>query len=167
MGGSVNRGACLLSILLVLLPAGAHARDVLGVFEGWGVFRDAQPLRCYAISSPTRSGTGALRSFASIATWPGLKLRGQLHVRLRNKKQRNTPVWLTIGERRFLLASGGADAWAPDAGVDAAIIAAMRGASSMNVEAIGTDGRRFAETYRLRGAATAIDAAALGCIRPG
>ena len=159
------RTRLLLPILLAMLPAGAAvARDPLGVFEGWGAFRDARPYRCFAIAEPARSGRrGAWRPFASVATWPGLGVRGQLHVRLRVVKRPETPVRLTIGDQRFLLASGKAEAWAPDARVDAAIVAAMRGAPSMSVEALDERGRPFVDTYRLRGAATAIDAAALGC----
>ena len=44
-----------------------------------------------------------------------------------------------------------------------AIIAAMRGARSMRVEARDQRGRRFADRYLLDGAPTAIDAAAAGC----
>ena len=69
------------------------------------------------------------------------------------------------GERRFTLAANTADAWAADAPSDRAIVAAMRGSRSMSVEAVGEGGRPFADTYALAGAATAIDAAALGCVR--
>ena len=52
-----------------------------------------------------------------------------------------------------------------DARMDAAIVAAMRSAPSMSVESRAETGGAIADTYRLRGAATAIDAAALGCAR--
>ena len=74
-------------------------------------------------------------------------------------------VTLTIGDRRFPLVSGGADAWAPDGRADAMIVTAMRSAQSMSIASRDTRGRGFQDTYRLRGAATAIDAAALGCAR--
>ena len=57
------------------------------------------------------------------------------------------------------------DAWAADARGDATIIAAMRSASSMSIQTRDAQGRAFADAYALRGAATAIDAAALGCAR--
>ena len=44
-------------------------------------------------------------------------------------------------------------------------IAAMRSERSMSVEALARNGGAFADTYRLAGAATAIDAAALACRR--
>ena len=49
--------------------------------------------------------------------------------------------------------------------MDAAIVAAMRSAPSMSVESGTATGGAIADTYRLRGAATAIDAAALGCAK--
>ena len=67
--------------------------------------------------------------------------------------------------RRFILTGNGAHGWASDARMDAAIIAAMRSAPSMSVESGTTAGGAIADTYRLRGAATAIDAAALGCAK--
>ena len=159
----------LLTIAVAAGPsAPAFARDPLGVFERWGAFRDARPLRCFAIAEPARSGRrAAWRPFASIATWPRLG-RARPASRPPQHDQAARDAGAADDRRaRFLLASGGAEAWAPDARVDAAIVAAMRGGSSMSVEAIDLRGRPFADTYRLRGAATAIDAAALGCARAG
>ncbi len=158
----------LLFLSGILAAAPAAARDPLGVFEGWGAYRDQRPLRCFAIAEPAvRLRGGPWRPFAAITSWPGIGVRGQLHVRLRSAKKAGTPTYLVIGDHRFLLASGRAEAWAPDAAVDAAIVAAMRGGSSMSVEAIGLNGRPFADAYRLHGAASAIDAAALGCAKRG
>jgi hypothetical protein len=47
--------------------------------------------------------------------------------------------------------------------MDLAIVAAMRSATSLSVESIGKDGRSIVDAYTLRGAPSAIDAAALGC----
>jgi len=152
------------AIGLTLLPAATAARDTLGIFEGWGAFRDAVPRRCYAIAEPAaRSRGAAWRAFAAIATWPDRSVRGQLHIRLSRRQAPHQPIVLGVGDRRFALLAGGADAWAPDRRTDAAIVAAMRSARSMSVEGKGLDGTPFVDAYRLRGAATAIDAAALGC----
>ena len=51
--------------------------------------------------------------------------------------------------------------------MDAAIVAAMRSAKAMRVRARAADGREISDFYDLPGAASAIDAAALGCAASG
>lgn len=144
-------------------PAAA-ARDTLGVFGRWAAFRDDGPRRCFAVAEPARPlRGGGWRPFAAVSTFPEAGLRSQINIRLRNRKLRGAPVFLSIGQRRFRLIAGGSDAWARDPRQDAAIVSAMRSGSSMSVETRGLNGRAFADVYALRGAATAIDAAALGC----
>lgn len=147
-----------LALLLLL----AQAREPLGVYQSWGAFRDPSPRRCFAIAQPVEKYREA-RPFASIATWPRDGVRNQLHIRLSRVRAPNARVTLSIGERRFELQAGDADAWAPDSRTDAAIVAAMRSGRSMSVETVGANGAPFADSYALKGAATAIDAAALGC----
>ena len=153
-----------LALLLLASPATA-ARTSLGTFDGWGAFRDDNPVRCFAIAQPMRGGGGKWKPFASVATWPQARVRGQVHIRLGREKLASAPVTLTIGDRRFQMVAGGADVWAPDPRIDAAIVAMMRSAPSMSVSTRAATGAGFAETYALKGAATAMDAAALGCAR--
>jgi hypothetical protein len=150
---------------LMLVSSSVSARDSLGVFEGWGAFRDVQPLRCYAIAQPAQSNGGKWRAFASIAHWPGEGVRGQIHIRLSREKRGDAKVVLSIDDRRITLVGGGADAWAANPRADASIIAAIRSGRSMSISTVAATGSGFADTYRLKGAATAIDAAALGCAR--
>ena len=152
--------------LAILLATPASARDTLGVFEDWGAFRDAKPRRCYAIAEPERRSTRrAWRPFASVAHWPARGARNQLHIRLSREKAEGAKVTLGIGSRSFELVAGGADAWAADPRADAAIVAAMRSGSQMSIRTRAKGGGFFTDSYRLRGAATAIDAAAVGCAR--
>lgn len=155
--------------LLLLVASPAMARDSLGIFENWGAFRDSGASqsgpRCYAIAQPVARRGQPPRGFASVGSWPRNHVRGQLHIRLGRARASAAPVVLTVGERRFTLVGGQMDAWAADARGDAQIVAAMRSASSMSVASVGADGRGFADSYALRGAATAIDAAALGCAK--
>ncbi|QGP80268.1 hypothetical protein [Sphingobium sp. CAP-1] len=159
----------LLPILSLVAAIPAQARDSLGIFEGWGAFRDPgagqNGPRCYAIAQPVARRGQAPRGFASVGTWPRSHVRGQLHIRLSRARAAKAPVMLVVGERRFTLVAGQMDGWAADPRGDAQIIAAMRSASSMSIASIGADGRGFADNYALRGAATAIDAAALGCAK--
>lgn len=150
----------LLALLLIAAPPGG--RETIGVYKGWGAFRDAAPARCYAIARPVAAG-GPSAGWASVATWPGRGLKSSLHIRLSRPRDRAAPVTLTVGERRFDLTANGLDAWAADAASDRAIATAIRSGRSMSVEAVGGRGRPFADVYALAGAATAIDAAALRC----
>ena len=151
--------------MLALAAWPAAARDQLGVYAGWGAFRDpVAPRRCFAIAEPvTRRAGGA---FASIASWPERGIRNQLHIRLSRPRTPRARVTLSVGERRFELVAGAADAWAPDRRTDLAITAAIRAGRSMSVETLAQRGGPFADTYALKGAATAIDAAAVGCAEP-
>lgn len=158
--------AFLFSLAAMTLVTPAHARDSLGVFGSWGAFRDPGPPRCYAIAEPERrASNGRWRAFASVGYWPRKGVRGQVHFRLSRERDLKSPVMLAIGVRRFDLIAGSADAWAPNKRVDAAIIAAIRMGASMSVRGGGKNGSRFVDLYGLRGAATAIDAAALACAR--
>jgi hypothetical protein len=72
-------------------------------------------------------------------------------------------VTLSIGDTAFLLVARGRDVWAKDRRADAAIIAVLRSGSSMSVSSVSPEGTPFADVYRLRGAASAIDSALLAC----
>ena len=162
----MRRIPVLLFACWLLVPT-AHARESLGVFGAWGTFRDAEIPRCYAIAQPTRASSGGARwnAFATVSNWPKRGIRGQFHARLSREAKPGAPVYLSVGERRFALTSGRADAWSQDRRMDAAIIAAMRSAPTMSIEGRDRRGSRFFDLYVLSGAATAMDAAALGCAR--
>lgn len=151
--------------LPLLVSAAPPGRVALGIFSGWGAFRDAEPPRCYAIAAPERRGDGHWQSFASVAIWPRQHVNGQVHFRLREPRARNSPIRLIFGDRSFPLVAASLDAWAPDPRTDAAIIAAMRSGTSMRVAWVSKEGRDRSDGYLLKGVATAIDAAAIGCAR--
>lgn len=152
-----------LTLALLFLAAPLAARDSLGVFDTWAAFRDASPKRCYAIAKPQQAPTR--EASASIATWPDRKVRGQVHFVLSREVADAASVKVRIGSRGFALVAKGRNAWAADARMDAAIIAALRSATVMSVTARNAQGRRFTDRYPLAGAATAIDAASVGCAR--
>ncbi len=153
-----------IAAIALVLAGPAAARDALGVYDGWGAFRDAQPPRCFAIAEPSRRGSRPWKPFASVAHWPTRRVRGQIHIRLSREKQPEAAVTLSIDGRRFPMTGGRVDAWAPGPRVDAAIVTAMRSGRRMSVSSVSAGGR-FTDSYGLKGAATAIDAAALGCAR--
>lgn len=156
-------------LILLVCTVPLAAKDSLGVFGQWGAFRDPQEPRCYAIASaeddPRTLRHRQHEPFASVGTWPRRDVRGQLHFKLSRELAASARITLAIGGQRFALAGGGGDAWAKDKAMDAAIVAAMRSAVSMSVSARDSAGRRFTDRYRLDGAATAMDAATVGCAR--
>jgi len=161
-------GVILLALVAATLAAPAMAKDSLGVFSDWGAFRDSQVPRCYAIAQPASSRMRRdYQPFATIGTWPTRNVRGQVHLRLSRKLADDAPIRLTIGARSFDLTGGGGDAWARSQTMDAAIVAAMRSADKMVVRARDDRGRNFSNTYDLSGAATAMDAATVGCAQLG
>lgn len=165
MTTSATTPRCVLLALVLMIGGPVMARDTLGVFDGWGTFSDPRPRRCYAIAEPERRASGAWRPFAAIAAWPRRGVRAQINIRLRQAKQPGAAVTLTVGNRRFALVAGGADAWAPNAAVDAAIVATIRQSDAMRIETRAKDGSLLSDRYRLQGAATAIDAATIACAR--
>ena len=156
----------ILLAVTALLASPAIARDSLGVFDNWGAFRDPRVPRCYAIAAPEPArGDQAFEPFASVGTWPARGVRNQIHFRLSREVKKAEPIRLIVGRERFTLVGGAGDAWARDKAMDAAIVAAMRSAGAMRVSFMAKDGKRISDRYDLTGAATAIDAATVGCAR--
>ena len=145
------------------LAAPLAAKDSLGVYARWASFRDAQTPRCYAISAPQTEE--ATSGYASVGTWPAHKVTGQVHFKLSQVPAQNATVRLSVGRERFDLSVQGRDAWAKDKAMDAAVIAAMRAAQMMSVRSRDASGKVFTDRYPLEGAATAMDAALLGCAK--
>ena len=157
------RPLLLLLSLALAAPAAAQPQS-LGIFGSWGVFSGAG--RCYAITAPFEAPAAAgWRPFAAIGHWPARHAGGQLHVRLSRDKRQGSAVLLRIDGRSFQLLGGGRDAWAPDVRADQEIQAAMRTGLDMVVETRSAEGLAVRDHYRLRGAATAMDAAAIACVR--
>lgn len=158
------RPAYAFALLVMITAAPLAAKDSLGVYAGWAAFRDSKGPLCYAIAkAETNARSRDFTPYATISNWPTQKLRGQFHIRLSRKLAARPGISLRVGTRSFSLTGGDGDAWARDTAMDAAIIAAIRSASSMTVYASDARGRRFSDVYLLQGAATAIDAATLAC----
>lgn len=151
-------------LALAVLASPALARDALGMFGEWAAFRDPAVPRCYAIAKAAPSTLQRdYQPYADVAYWPRQGVRGQVHFRLSRKLAADAKITLSIGGQKIPLTGGGGDAWAVDKRGDAAIVAAMRSAREMTVSARDARGRGFSNTWQLAGAATAMDAAAVGC----
>jgi hypothetical protein len=158
-----------LGFILLGLAAAAPVqaqRESLGIFAHWGAFQEKRPPRCFAVTEPSRRArSGEQRAFASVGFWPDKGAHGQVHFRLSAVKRPGSAVLLKIDDRTFQLLAGGSDAWAQDKRADAQIVSAMRTGVAMTVETRSGRGSVIRDNYGLAGAATAIDAAAIGCAR--
>lgn len=155
-----------LVLALALLASPAAARDSLGLFGTWGAFRDPAVPRCYAISLADPSAAERERQpYAAIGSWPRRNTRNQVHFRLSRQIGAGGRPMLAINGQHFALVGNGTDVWSQDPRMDAAVVAAMRSARAMRVSARDLRGRPFVDVYPLAGAATAMDAATLGCAR--
>lgn len=151
---------------LVLLATPLLAKDRLGAYQDWAAFKDPEVPRCYAIGSPeetngAKTGGGG---YVSVGFFPKSGLTHQIYVRLSRPRSANAGITLTVGGRRFALKPDGNGGWARDRTSDLAIVAAIRASQSLSVQSSGPGGN-IIDAYALRGAASAIDAAALGCAR--
>ena len=159
------RRRLFLLLLALAAPALGQVKPV-GVYGQWGSFEQKAPRTCYAIAAPQNERRNLQwKPFASVAYWPERRLGAQLHVRLSREKRPGSAVLLRIDDRTFQLIAGKADAWAPNTAADAEIVAAMRTGVDMRIETRTTFGTLLRDNYSLRGAATAVDAAAVACSR--
>lgn len=154
--------ACL---VLIVSPAIAQSAPRLIVARGaWASFDRGSSCEAVARSLRLAKGKEQQPRIALAFDRAGPRL-GQVSARLRRPARPGSTVLLTIGSQPFLLAARGFDAWSTGPAQEAAIIAAMRSAGGMRVDARDGSGRRMVDRYLLDGAPTAIDAAAAACSR--
>ena len=148
-------------MLIISAPAvGAPAPRVVAASGAWAAL--AGPATCEAASSalqPAAKGRVQARAGLAFDAAPGGR-RGQLALRLGHVPRPGSTVMLTIGDTPFLLVAHDDWAWSRGPAQEAAIIAAMRSADGMRVEARAPSGGRYTDRFDLNGAPTAIDAAA-------
>lgn len=149
-------------LALALVFALAAPGKVIYASGGWAAID--RGARCEALSRSERPVTkGESAAVAGIAFDAYRRHWGEVHVRLAHAPRQGSSVVLDAAGRSFLLAAGGAQAWARDSAQDRAIITALRDGSGMRVTARDASGKRIVERFATRGAATAIDAAAARC----
>jgi hypothetical protein len=119
---------------------------------------------CVALGRSARiAAPGKVQATAGFSFARDRRRWGEFHAHLRRVPRAGSSVILTVGNQPFLLAARGDWAWSRGPLQEQAIIAAVRGASGMRVEARDLAGQRFSDPYALDGAPTAIDAAAARC----
>ena len=132
--------------------------------QRWGAFVRADVKRCYAISKALpAAGQRLSQPYASVSFSADGGANPQLYVRLSSPRRVGSAVILRIDEKSFQLVGREVHAWARNSLADAAILAAMRTGVALSVETRSDRGARVRDRYLLRGAASAVDSAALAC----
>ena len=150
------------ALLLALLAATPVSGRIVQARGQWAAIEEQG--RCRAMARSLRNAAkGQPQAYAAFLFDPPRRLAGQLTVRVSRPVRPGGSVILTVGDRPFMLKGGGAFAWSKGPAQEAAIIAAVRGATGMRVDARDGSGRRSTDRYLLDGAPTAIDAAAAAC----
>lgn len=158
----MTRPRAPLLALLLLTPAPAGAQ-VLASGGFWAAM-ERPGGSCEAVSrSELLAPRGEEQARVAIAFDRSGRRHGQLHARLSRPARGGAHAMLTVGTDQFLLITRGADAWSRGPAQEQAILASLRRAPRMRIQWQGAGGRRYTDYYLLAGAATAIDAAAIGC----
>lgn len=151
-------------VLLLGISASAAAARGAVIYAGGAWAAIDRGGVCEALTRSVRiAAKGKVQAEAGFTFSTDRRRWGEFHARLRRMPRAGAAVMLHIGDQPFLLVARGNEAWSDGSLQDQAIIAAIRGATGMTVEARDAAGRRFIDPYSLDGAATAIDAAAAGC----
>ena len=144
--------------LLVAATAAAPPPRIVAAAGRWAALAGAAHCEAASLAELPPSRTRG-QGRASLSFDPRSR-HGELALLLSKPARPGASVMLTIGDTPFLLVGQGVMAWSRGPAQEAAIIAAIRQASSMRVEARSDRGGRFVDRYLLDGAPTAIDAAA-------
>ena len=153
------------ALALGALPNAASGAEILFARGQWAAIDFDS--RCEARGRATLIPAKRPPGIAGVAFGRGGQVNGRFYARLSREPREGSTVVATIGNQPFLLASRGEWAWARDAAQDSAIATALRFNTAMRVASRDGAGRRFSDRYLLRGAATAIDAAAAACAQAG
>ena len=145
----------------VALASPIWAAELVGIYGEWGAFAGGDARRCHAMATAEPEDGVRSDGYLSVVLTP--KAMPQVYARLSRPMTPNAGISLTVEGRRFRLSGNGRDAFARNAQMDKALIAAMRSARSLSIETLGSDGRALVDSYSLSGAASAIDAARLAC----
>jgi len=149
-----------IAILLTIGASGAALAQprIVAASGRWAALAGAGQCDAASLSLLPASKT-RLQGRASLSFDRGAR-HGQFAAALSKPVAAAASVMLTIDDQPFLLVARGAGAWSRGPAQEAAIIAALRGATRMRIEARSARGVRFTDRYELAGAPTAIDAAA-------
>jgi len=158
--------ARILSLLLclsIVVPGGAIAAGKILIAAGTWSAIDRGGACIAAGRSAKIAAKGKVQALAGFTFAADRSRWGEFHTQLSRVPRAGSSVILTVGNQPFLLTTRGGWAWSRGPSQEQAIMAAVRAAYGMRIEARDGAGSRFSDPYALDGAPTAIDAAAAAC----
>ena len=145
----------------------ANARGLV-VFAGGAWAAIDRGTVCEALTRSQKAASkGKVQATSGFAFTPDHRRWGEFHAELSRNVRPGSSVMLQVADQPFLLVARDGWAWSRGPLQEQAIIAAVRTAATMRIEARDASGVRFADPYLLEGAPTAIDAAAARCALRG
>jgi hypothetical protein len=155
-------------LLLTALISGSASAAGTVVFAGGAWAAIDRGNVCEALSRSQRiAQKDKVQAVAGVSFTPDHRRWGEFHARLSRTPRGDATVMLNIGNQPFLLTTRGGWAWSRGPAQAQAIIAVLRGATTMSIASRDAAGVRFSDPYLLDGAPTAIDAAAARCALRG
>ena len=153
---------CVL-LLLALIPSSVSASGTIVFARGAWAAIDRGSV-CEALSRSQKiAPKDKVQAIAGVSFTADHRRWGEFHVQLSRLPRGDSTVMLNVGSQPFLLATRGRWAWSRGPAQAEAIVAALRGGTTMSVASRDASGVRFSDPYLLDGAPTAIDAAAARC----
>lgn len=158
----------LLFGLLLATPAFAEDPKAIGAYRSWNgyTYTDGSKQVCFMATKPTRTlPAGATRGdiYAMITHRPAENSTGVVSIVTGYTYKANSDVQVTIGTQKFSLFTDGDTAWARDDATDRALVAAIKGGSSMTVVGTSSRGTKTTDTYSLSGSSAAYQAISQQC----
>lgn len=150
-------------LLLAMVPSSVSASGTIVFARGAWAAIDRGGV-CEALSRSQKiAPKDKVQAFAGVSFTADHRRWGEFHAQLSRLPRGDATVMLNVGNQPFLLATRGGWAWSRGPAQAEAIIAALRGGTTMSVASRDAAGVRFTDPYLLDGAPTAIDAAAARC----
>ncbi|RYC04635.1 invasion associated locus B family protein [Ciceribacter ferrooxidans] len=158
----VRRIATALAIVLAGYgTAAAQAPTRIEQFKAWGAYsyKSNGGTVCYVLSVPTAKEPPAVDHgdiFFIVSQRPGQNISYEPQAMMGYKLKDGSKVNVTIDSKNFVMFTKDKAAWVENAAEEPALVAAMKGGSSMTVKATSARGTPTSYTYSLSGISAAL-----------
>jgi invasion protein IalB len=153
-----------LALALTFVSAGlasAQTPTRIQQFKAWGAYsyKSGNSTVCYVLSVPTtKEPTNVDHGdiFFIVSQRPGQNISYEPQAMVGYSLQANSKVTVTIDGKNFTMFTKDKAAWVENAAEEPALVAAMKGGSSMSVSAVSGRGTKTNYAYSLAGISAAL-----------